>query len=428
MKYLTILLILTQWNCFLNPFASKEKDNTDLLLGLAFLSLQPSGYQWDLPPGFPIPRVPEDNPMSQEKVDLGRLLFYDTKLSGNNTMSCASCHFQHLAFADDKIHPKGITGDFHPRNSQPLFNVAYNSRQTWNNILLVTLEQQASGPLFGENPVELGLAIQESQIREKLLSEPIYSNHFRKAFPQDSEPITVSNMIKAIASFQRTLISGNSPYDKATFQGERTAMSASARRGLNLFSSEVAECFHCHDGVNFNDSTFHANTSAVIEPLYHNNALYNIPGKGNPDNNKGLEEVTGNINHRGGFKSPSLRNLAFTFPYMHDGSIHCDDINNPHHPTGKSNGATMIGCAREALGRVIEHYKRGGNNSTCAAFSGETKDPSYPCVSTTPQATVDSTLIRPFSITNDEKNDLVEFLLSLTDESFVRDTRFSNPR
>lgn len=406
----------------------KEKEQNSILLFA--LIPKPYIYDWNLPKGFPTPRVPENNPMTKEKVELGRFLFYDKKLSGDNSMSCASCHLQELAFADGKVNPFGITGEFHPRNAQGLTNVAYNVRQTWINILFVHLEQQAHGPLFGESPVELGLFITEEQIREKLKQDSVYPEMFRRAFPESSEPITITNIIKAIASFQRILISGNSPFDKFIYQGQKEALSASARRGFQFFSSEVAECFHCHDGVNFNDSTFHENTSAVIEPLYHNNALYNIPNTGNPANNLGLYEVTGKLNHVGGFKTPTLRNLLYTYPYMHDGSISCDDVKNPLHPLGKANGATHETCARQALGRVLDHYSRGGNNSTCAAFSvpGGAKNPSYPCLSNTPYLTVDTTLIRPFPMSSQEKEDLINFLLSLSDEEFVKDSRFSNPR
>ncbi len=409
--------------------ACKKEKSPNLLL-LAGLIPKPYVYEWNLPPGFPTPRVPVNNPITREKVELGRFLFYEKKLSGNNTMSCASCHLQELAFADGKVNPFGITGEFHARNAQALVNVAYNSRQTWVNILFVDLEQQAHGPLFGESPVELGLFITEPEIREKLKQDSIYLEMFKKAFPDSPEPITITNIIRAISSFQRTLISGNSPHDKYIYQGQKDAMSASAKRGFQFFNSEVAECFHCHDGVNFNDSTFHENTSAVIEPLYHNNGLYNIPVTGNPPNNLGLMEVTGNPNHRGGFKTPTLRNLLYTYPYMHDGSMSCDDDKNPLHPLGKANGATNETCARQALGRVLDHYARGGNHSTCVAYStpGGTKNPSYPCLSNTPQANVDTTLIRAFPMSAQEREDLINFLLSLSDEEFTKDPRFSNPR
>jgi len=423
----TFLIIIGCQNIFKNSNTNKT---TPLILLPIFFNQTPS-FNWSeyLPKGFPIPRVPADNPMTREKVELGRFLFYEKKLSGNNSMSCGSCHFQHLAFSDGKPNPSGITGEFHPRNSQPLMNVAYNVRQTWVNILFIDLEHQIQGPLFGESPVELGLFIQEEEIREKLKSDPRYPQLFSQAFPNEKEPITISNIIKAIASFERVLFSGNSPYDRAIYQGEKTALSASARRGLSFFSSEIAECFHCHDGINFNDSTFHENTSAKVEPLYHNNGLYNIPGTGNPTNNLGLMEVTGNPNHRGAFKAPSLRNVGVTFPYMHDGSISCDDDKNPHLTIGQLNGATTEGCAKQALGRVLDHYSNGGFHSTCAAYTtpGGPKNPAFPCISNAPQSTVDISLIRPFPMSAQEKEDLINFLLSLTDEKFLTDPRFSDP-
>ncbi len=424
-KYALILvLVFFGLNCK-NPFLSnKENNNSILALLLLYSNI---GYQWDLPPGFPVPRVPDDNPMTQEKVNLGRFLFYEKKLSGDNTMSCGSCHFQRLAFSDGRITPRGITNVKHPRNSQPLFNVAYNSRQTWNNSLLVSLEQQMHLPLFGEDPIELGLLLREEEIRSKLLSDPRYLSMFQSAFPNQSEPITVVNIIKSVASFERSMISGYSPYDKYVYQGQSSALSPSAKRGLNLFSSEVAECFHCHDGINLNDSTFHMNTASNIEPLYHNNALYNITGTGNPTSNLGLLEVTGRESDRGKFKAPSLRNIGLTFPYMHDGSISCDDTKNPNLAVGVVNGATMEGCAREALGRVIDHYSRGGNNSTCDAFINGQRNNSFPCTSNSQQSNVDVTLIRNFSITATEREDLINFLLSLTDNDFISKQKFSNP-
>src|SRR5687767_1623407 len=159
-------------------------------------------FAWKLPPGFPVPPVPPENAMSPQKVELGRRLFYDKRLSNNLTFSCASCHVQALAFTDGRATAIGSTGQPHPRSSMSLANVAYASRLTWSNPLMVTLERQALVPQFGDAPVELGLS-SIAQIEERLRGVAIYRTLFRASFPDAEEPITANHMNKALAAFER---------------------------------------------------------------------------------------------------------------------------------------------------------------------------------------------------------------------------------
>lgn len=396
MKFFVYFFCFSLASCnLINTLIGNEKESglnsTEVLLSLAVLTSN-SGYQWNLPPGFPVPNVPEENPMSYEKVELGRHLFYDKRLSGNETQSCASCHIQEIAFSDAKTVGVGSTGESHPRNSQQLVNVAYHPRLTWANPSFETLEKQMRVPLFGNAPIELGL--QSDDYLNKFQNDSQYVELFGKAYGGGIENINEENLRFAIASFQRTLISGNSPYDKY-INGDKSAMSASAVRGMKLFNGETAECFHCHGGFNFTDTSFHSQT-VFEEIFYHNNGLHSEEYYANlNDNQKGLYEITKQKSDEGKFRAPSLRNVGLTFPYMHDGSIDCSD----------SNKDNKEACAREALGKVLDHYMSGGQN----------------------HPNKDTTLIREFSFTPQEKEDLIEFLMNLTDEEFITNPDFSNP-
>src|SRR5262249_51641834 len=153
-------------------------------------------------------------PMSREKVELGRFIFYDTRMSGNQTQACASCHQQQLAFTDGLQVGIGSTGQMHPRNSMTLANVAYAPTLAWANPLLTALEQQLKLPMFGESPVELGLAGKEDELIARFQADARYQRMFREAFPDDAEQISVDTIVNALTSFVRTLISGNAPYDR----------------------------------------------------------------------------------------------------------------------------------------------------------------------------------------------------------------------
>ncbi len=346
-------------------------------------------YDWRLPTGFPKPRVPADNPMTAAKVELGRRLFYDTRLSLNGTQSCGSCHEQVLAFTDGRVHAEGSTGELHRRNAQGLANVAYATSLTWANPSLGTLELQALTPLFGTEPVELGFAGKQDELLARLGQDADTAARFAEAFPQEAEPVSLATVTRALASFQRALISGNSPYDKYVYGGQVDALSASAKRGLDLFMSERLECNHCHSGFNFLDATVTELTPAPSQP-FHNTGLYNLDGKGSyPAADPGVIELTGQSEDMGRFRASSLRNVAVTAPYMHDGSI-------------------------ATLSEVLDHYAAGGK-ARMGLPQGGASSP------------LQSGFVRGFTLTAQERQDVLAFLESLTDPEFLSDPRFSNP-
>jgi cytochrome c peroxidase len=347
-------------------------------------------YQWNLPKGFPKPLVPPDNPMTVAKVQLGRYLFYDQRLSGNGKESCATCHEQELAFTDGKARAVGSTGELHPRSSMSLVNVAYAAILTWSDPNQRTLESQALGPMFNDQPVELGT--RQDDLIGVIHSDPKYSKMFPAAFPEDSDPFTITNVTKAIASFERTIIAGDSPYDRYHYGGDDKAVSDSAKRGEVLFFSEPLSCFRCHGGFNFSDtSAFEGRT--LGHPQFHNTGLYDLPGAlSYPHENLGIYEHTFRPEDVGKFKVPTLRNVAVTAPYMHDGSA-------------------------KTLDEVLDHYSAGGRTITGGPNAGDgsrnpNKDP----------------LIRGFKLSQQDRADLIAFLDSLTDNEVLHDPKFANPR
>lgn len=285
-------------------------------LSATLLSAQ-APYQWNLPAGFPKPRVPMDNPMTAAKVELGRYLFYDERMSRTGTQSCASCHIQKLAFTDGKPRGAGSTGELHPRGSMSLVNVAYAPVFTWIDQGLPSLEEQARVPMFGEHPVELGM----DPAGEKFLMVVRADPKYRELFGND--PITIETVIKALACFERSIVSARSQYDRYHFDRDDSAISAAAKHGEVLFFSTGFSCFRCHGGPNF----------------------------------------TGKPDDEGGFKAPTLRNIAVTAPYMHDGAV-------------------------KTLEEAVTHHG---------------------------------------SIKIEERNDIIEFLRTLTDEAVLHDERFSRP-
>lgn len=350
----------------------------------------PARFRWSLPKGFPTPIVPTDNPMSDAKVELGRRLFYDTRLSGNQNFSCSSCHRQENAFADARNVPFGSTGQAHPRNSMELTNVAYQPTLAWADPALRQLERQALVPMFGDTPVELGLKGREGELLQRLRDVTLYRQLFKAAFPSQVDPITLSNLTRAIASFERTFLSGSSPYDKFV-AGDAKAISAAAKRGEQLFRGSRLNCAQCHAGVLFTKFVTFVGAPAV-EPEFINNGLYNVGGTGAyPTPNTGLFAVTGVASDMGKFKVPTLRNIALTFPYMHDGSL-------------------------GSLSEVIDHYAAGGRTISSGANAGDgSRNP------------FKSPLITGFTLSGSEKSDLIAFLESLTDSSFITNRKLSNP-
>lgn len=350
-----------------------------------------TAWEWDLPSGFPMPRVPQTNPMTVEGVELGRNLFYDRRLSLNSDLSCAHCHQPAKAFTDGLPKAIGITAnELHARNSMALANVAYNSTFNWANPNTRSLESQALGVLFNETPVELGWSDREDEILARLSNDPVYTDLFDRAYPGQTDPVTTDNVIKALASFQRTMVSGTSPYDKAN-GGDVLAMSESATRGRELFFSERLECFHCHGGFNLSQSVDHEGV-AFDQSQFNNNGLYNINGTGAyPADNTGIWEFTGKDDDMGRFRAPSLRNIELTAPYMHDGSI-------------------------ATLESAVDHYMRGGRLINDGPLAGDGA-----------QSPFKSSLISGFDLTGQEREDLLNFFRSLTDWEFVCDPAFSDP-
>ncbi|MGE0398223.1 MAG: MbnH family di-heme enzyme [Kofleriaceae bacterium] len=347
-------------------------------------------WPFPLPPGMPVPRLPASSPLTAELAELGRYLFYDVRLSGNGTQACASCHRQASAFTDGRVTSVGSTGEVHRRNAMTLTNVAYNPTQTWSNHLLVHLEQQAVVPMFGENPIELGITGNEETVVGRLRDDSTYQTLFASAFPGITDAVTIGNIVLALAAFERRLISGRSALDRYR-QGEATALSESARRGEAMFFSETFECHHCHGGFNFTIAVDHA---GLAEPsiAFFNNGLYNVGGTGDyPAIDQGLFELTQLPRDRGRFRPPTLRNVALTAPYMHDGSI-------------------------ATLDEVLRFYERGGRLVETGPYAGDGKlNPNK------------SPFVPGFALTDQERADLLAFLEALTDQEFISDPTIADP-
>ncbi len=353
--------------------------------------LVPVAFDLGLPDWMPLPLEPASNRLNAAKAELGRRLFYDVRLSADESKSCASCHRQELAFTDGLPVSPGVTGQLTPRNSMSLANVAYAPVLTWANPLLHSLEQQALVPLIGQEPVEMGMANLDAELIARLKAEPIYRELFPKAFPDRDGEISLATVVRALSAFQRTIISVNSPYDRYRYEGDIDAMPDAAIRGEALFFSEKFECHHCHNNINMNDTILHARAPHP-EIAFNNTGLYNIDGKGAyPAKNTGIAELTGRPEDMGRFKAPSLRNVAITAPYMHDGSI-------------------------ATLDEVLDHYAAGGRTIGEGPHAGVGRD-----------NPLKSSFVPGFEMTADERAELIAFLRSFTDEEFLTDPRYSDP-
>ncbi len=245
------------------------------------------------PLGLPPVPVPADNPMTEEKVELGKMLYFDKRLSKDGTLSCATCHIPEHGYAEPHEVSTGIKNQQGPINSPPVINAAYATSMFWDG-RMKTLEEQAAGPV--ENPIEMGhdMAI----VAKDLNTIPEYQKRFKDVFgkPADKDSIT-----KAIAAFERTILAGNSPFDRMQ-NGEKDAIGTDAQEGWNLFQQKL--CATCH-----------------TPSLFSNYAFYNT-GVGVKDGNipDGRFAVTKSPTDKGAFRVPILRNLANTYPYLHDGS------------------------------------------------------------------------------------------------------------
>ena len=294
----------------------------------------------------PNPFVPADNPLTAKKVELGRLLFFDKRLSKNDTIACASCHLPSKGFTDGKAVSTGINGLKGGRSAPPSFNRVFSKAQFWDG-RAETLEEQSIGPFV--NPVEHGFN-NHAEMVVKLKKIPGYRKLFQEVFGRE---IVIEDVGKAIASFQRTKLSGNSAVDKYDIGGDEKALSESARRGLELFRGK-ARCTRCHSGFNFTDEKFHN-----LGIGWDTNTV-----------DLGRYMVTNNPEDIGAFKTPTLREIARTAPYMHDGRF-------------------------KTLEEVVKFYNQGG-----------IKNPHQ-----------DNTII-PLELTEQEQQDIVALLKSLNGEGW----------
>jgi cytochrome c peroxidase len=351
------------------------------ILYLACAWAASSGALMRIPKGFPLPPIPADNPLTTQKALLGRYLFYDKRMSINGATSCATCHRQELAFTDGRDRARGATGESHPRGAMSLVNVAWNRAFNWADPTVHSLEEQALKPMMSTQPVELGFGAIEERFLNAAATHPVYGKLFPAAFPKDPKPFTTANVVKALASFERTIISRGSPWDRFHFEGDESAISDAAKRGEFLFFLDGGpSCFRCHAGFNFSDASF------------HNTGLYNLAVElSYPPGGLGLYELTRQAKDVGRFKTPTLRNIAVTAPYMHDGSV-------------------------ATLADVLDHYASGGHAISTGPLAGVGHD-----------NPLKDKLIHGFSMTAQNKADLIAFLHSLTDERLLHDSDLADP-
>ena len=265
-----------------------------LAAALSFAHADEGAWRWDLPRGFPEPKVPADNPMSAAKVMLGAQLFSDPRLSVTGRYACSSCHDPARAFTDGSATSRGATGAALSLNAPTLLNVAYNPSLGWRDAGITTLERQMLGPLFNEHPPELGLAGHEPQVERALSADAGMRTGFAAAFP--GEPVSMRNAIRAIAAYERTLLSGQSPFDRYVFGGEHSALSGVQKRGMDIFFSARGGCAGCHGGINL---------------------AGDWADRDHPDAKASFADAgTGET-----VRVPTLRNVALTAPYLHDGRL-----------------------------------------------------------------------------------------------------------
>ena len=335
----------------------------------------------DAPSHFPHADALETTPA---RLELGRHLFYDTRLSVDGTRSCGICHEQAKAFSDGLIQSLGVHNAPIPFNSIALFNLAWKTEMTWNK-QIEDVSTHMEIPLFSTSPLEMGMT--DALIEERLQRSEMYVDLFIEAFPDESEPITTSNTILAIADFSNSIVSGDSLYDRWVL-GE-AEINVDILEGLNLF--QEFGCDACHGGIFF-DQPDPERTGVESRHGYFNTGLYNLENNGSyPIEAQGLYETTGQMADMGKFRVPTLRNLTYTYPWMHDGS-------------------------EISLRHIIQSYASGGRQITSGPNQGDGRLNPYK-----------SDLIDGFEITDTEINHLILFLESLNDDTLNQDTRWENP-
>ncbi len=335
------------------------------------------------PLGLPPVPIPSDNPLTPERIELGEKLFNDTRFSSTGKVSCATCHKQEMAFTDGLSVSEGINQLTGTRNAPTVVNAAYLDSQFWDG-REPTLEAQSAQPFL--NPVEMGLKSHEP-ILQIVRTDPAYAELFLRAFGKRADQITMEEVRKAIASFERTLIAGDSPFDRYFYGGDKTAMSPAAIRGLEVFLGQ-GRCVSCHvieqTQALFTDNEFH-NIGVAAQRMPKNldelsAAVTEVKEKGtdiavlsNPKTESlGRFAVTGELSDLGAFKTSTLRNIEITAPYMHDGSL-------------------------KTLEEAVQFYNNGGRL--------EETDP-------VPELLDGG--IRPLNLSEQQQADLVEFMKALT--------------
>ncbi len=314
------------------------------------------------------------------KIALGRYLFYDTRLSYNQTKSCSSCHDPKFAFSDGYRQSSGADGYTVLRNAPSLLNIKFQTSYTWGDSNIKKLSQQLLFPMFNQHPNELGWANNEAEIIERFESQIIYRTLFSKAFPKDNKPFKINNFITAIANFEEQLVSFNSPFD-LYIKGNKKILNKQAIEGMKLFYSPQLGCNNCHQ---LNEP--------IKKSTYFNTGLYNLNTDGSyPSIDQGLFGLTKNPKDKGKFRIPSLRNIMLTAPYMHDGSV-------------------------ETIEQIISIYQRGGRLINNGENAGDGK-----------LNINKNNLIKGFTLTPNEKKNLIVFLSTLTDTSFLSNKNLLNP-
>lgn len=324
----------------------------------------PTPYTLEYPDHFPAPDIPSDNALTVEGVRLGRHLFFDTRLSGDNTQSCASCHLQESNFAEITRFSTGIDGIEGDKNAMVLSNLAWQDFFFWDG-RIDALEVQVKDPIV--NPIEMHAAWPD--VLEKVQQDATYVTLFEEAFGDDE--VTEDRVAKGLAQFVRTLVSGNSKYDQ--YLEGNYSFTPSEQLGFDIYNNEQGDCFHCHGLAT---TCYQMGAFGLLQ--FSNNGLDSVHDVG-----AGREAVTGNPSDRGKFKIPSLRNVEYSFPYMHDGRF-------------------------QTLAEVVEFYNDGGHISP-------TIDPNMKAAG----------VGRNWS--DAQKQGLLDFMKTFSDPDFLTDTSFTDP-